>query len=185
MKRLFLTVGLFVAFAATSSAQHALDPMWELANSGKLDEAIAGAEEYVGEHPEDPMGLHTLGRFLYMVGEDEIAIETLLGCLELQPEPAHVEAWTHCVLGQAYARAGEKEEAEAHLRRAIEMDATSNCTRQAHASLAALLGEDPWGRGYLFGKSIPEFTFHDTVGRAWTREDFVDRAVLFRFGPSW
>jgi tetratricopeptide (TPR) repeat protein len=185
MIRSLLTGWLFLFLGTLAGAQHATDQLWDLARGGKLEEAIGRAETFVLDHPDDPIGYHTLGRFFFMAGEDELAIETLSECLELKPEPAWVVAWTHDILGQALARRGETARAEEHLRRAIELDATQNCTRDAQHALGLLLGEDPWGRGLLFGKELPDFEFHGTGGTLYRREDLVDRAVILRFGPSW
>ncbi len=185
MIRSLVTGCMLLLLGALTAAQSETDEWWALAREGKLEEAIAKAEAYVDEHPDEPLAHHALGRFFFMAGEEELAIEVLSRCLELKPEPAWAVAWTHNVLGQALAGQGRKEAAEEHLRKAIALDATESCTRDAQRALVLLLELDPWGRGYLFGKELPDFELHGPGGTVYRREDFVDRAVVFRFGPSW
>ncbi len=183
--RTILTTCLLLFGSAPLLAQSEVQEMWKLATGGKVEEAIGLAEAFIEEHPSDPMGYHNLGRFFLMAGEHELAVETLRECLTLEPQQRWALGWTHCALGQSLAALGEKEQAESHLRTAVEMQATENCTAAAREALIQLTGEDPWGKGPLYGRSLPEFEFHGLAGESYRRESFEGTAVLLRFGPSW
>ena len=79
----------------------------------------------------------------------------------------------------------DREKAEFHLRKAVDLNATSNCTRDARRALAALRGEATWGKGPLVGRQLPDFEFQGAAGETYRREDFQGRALLLKFGPSW
>ena len=183
-KALFATCVLLLG-SVTASAQDESERMWKLAQDGQVEEAVGLAEEYIAAHPDDPAGHHNLGRFFFMLGEHELAVTALLECLEHEPRAGWMTAWTHCVLGQCYVKLDQPALAEEHLRRALDLDATANCTRVASAALLALTGEDSWGKGPLHGKPLPDFAFHGLAGETYGRGDFAGGGVLFRFGATW
>lgn len=166
-------------------ADDEMDRVWALARQGKLEEAVGRAAAYVAAHPDDPLAYHGLGRMLFMKGDASKAVPHLKKCLSLKPRQDWATAWTHNVLGQAYAALDDREKAEFHLRKAVDLDATSNCTRDARRALAALTGEDTWGKGPLVGRQLPDFEFQGDAGETYGREDFQGRALLLKFGPSW
>ena len=180
-----LTLLLLLLLGTSAAAQDKTDEIWALVRQGELEKALVLAEQVASEQPDDALAQHSLGRLLFMNGKPGEAADALTRCLELEPEPAWAIAWTHNVLGQALAQLDQKEDAEKHLRQAIELDATPSCTKDARAALLALSGEDPWGKGYLYGKPLPEFAFQGVTGEIYTRESFVGSPLLFRFGPSW
>jgi tetratricopeptide (TPR) repeat protein len=179
------TLLLLCLLGTSAAAQDRTDEIWALVRQGQIEKALVLAEQYASEQPDDALAQHSLGRLLFMNGQHGEAADVLTRCLELGPEPAWALAWTHNVLGQALAQLGQKEDAEKHLRTAIELDATANCTNDARAALQALSGEDPWGKGFLHGKPLPEFAFHGVTGEIYTRESFLGSPLLFRFGPTW
>lgn len=182
---LTLTIPLVACSQALAQTRDEMDQIWALARQGKIDEAVTEAEAYVAAHPDDPLGYHGLGRMLFMKGDATKAIPHLKKCLSMKPGQSWAIAWTHNVLGQAYAAIGDREKGETHLRKAIALDATSNCTRDARRALVELTGEDPWGKGPLVGKQLPDFEFQGSSGETYRREDFRGRALLLKFGPSW
>jgi tetratricopeptide (TPR) repeat protein len=174
-----------VAPAVAQDAGPLLEEMFALVRDGKIDDALARGEAYRVDHPDDPAVHHGLGRIHFLKGNMEEAVAFLDRCLALEPTEGWMVAWSHAVLGQAHAALGHREPAEKHLRRAIELDATSNCTREARRALAVLTGEDPWGKGPLVGKELPEFEFRGITGETYRPADFRGQGVLFKFGPSW
>lgn len=185
---LVLLVVLLAGAASPALAQEPpalLEEMFALLREGKMDEALAKGEAYRAEHPDDPAVHHGLGRLRFLKGDMEEAVKDLERCLALGPTEGWMVAWSHNVLGQAYAALGKRDLAESRLRKAIELDATRNCTDDARKALAALTGEDPWGQGPLVGKPLPEFEFAGIAGEAYRSADFRGQGVLLKFGPSW
>jgi tetratricopeptide (TPR) repeat protein len=186
MIRAGLLLLVFLAIPVASTwAQGDLDEIWEMVRNGKADEALARLEAIAVDRPEDPMVHFGLGRILHMTGEHARAVEHLEKCLALGPKEPWAIAWAHCDLGKAFMALGRNDVAETHIRKAIELDATANCTRSARQALARLTGDDPWGKGSLVGKPIPAFEFQGIAGDVYTPADFKGSATLLKFGPSW
>jgi len=185
IRRLIPVTLLLAVLATAAAAQSELERIWALAQEGKLDEAATAAEALTREKPDDPAGWHALGRIRFFQERYPEAASDLGRCIALEPKEAWMTAWSHDVLGQAYVKLGERELAEEHLRKAIEMNATANCTKDATRALAELTGEDPWGKGPLVGHPLPEFRFFGLADETYGPEDFRGSPTLFKLGPSW
>lgn len=176
---------LLLAVSAAIGQDDFMKEIGPLFRQGKMDEIISRSEAYLAKHPDDPAPHHAIGRAYYYKSEFKNAVKHLERCLALGPKPRWQIGWTHCSLGMAYMRLEKLELAEKHLRQAIQLNATRNCTREARRALRELTGEDPWGKGPLVGRPLPEFEFHGLAGETYRLSDFKGSPVLFKVGPTW
>jgi len=182
-----------VAGAVTAPASARADEIQEIFGlfmQGELVEAEERSRAYVAAHPDDAAGFHALGRICLARGQGEEAIKHLTRCLELEPAPAWMVAWSHVALGQAFLATGDEDAARIHLEKAVALNATRNCTQLAQRVLAELDGvpvpeaaaepDSPW-----VGKPMPDFTFHGLAGETIKPEQTRGRVCLYKFGPTW
>jgi len=162
--------------------------IFQLFLQGHAEEAVARAQAFADAEPDNPMGHHLLGRFCVYQQQFADAIPHLERCLELDPPEAWAVAWTHEALGEALAGVGRNDEAIAHLKKAVELDATANSTAAATKALRSLgvdVGGPPEETSPWVGKEVPDFLFWDLAGREFRPRDRRGRATLYKLGPSW
>jgi serine/threonine protein kinase/Tfp pilus assembly protein PilF len=80
---------------------------WLLGHAGRHREAIAQYRKVLSENPTYQWALWQLGSALSAIGDHEAAIQTLEKAAQIKPTPSVLGT-----LGQAYARAGRRPEAE-------------------------------------------------------------------------
>ena len=135
------------------------------ADHGQLDEAVRELEIALAQAPDDEMIRHELASCLIDLERHADAIGHLKKIVKTHPE--HVEAWVD--LGIAYTAQGFFAEAEAALKKGIEIDAQDFAS---HYHLAALYTS--WGRVSDALDRLEAAAVLDAEKiRTWLREDRV------------
>jgi tetratricopeptide (TPR) repeat protein len=103
-----------------------------------FDSAIIIARELSTKYPDDPRPFHLLGTLIVMSGNRDLLPEaeaSLSRCLELRPNEAWMTAWSHLRLAFIYFETKRDSQAVVYCNKAIELNATKNCTIAARKLL--------------------------------------------------
>lgn len=177
-------LGLLLASTAAAQASDSTQEIFKLFQAGKRDACIKACETLLLHEPKNATAHHVLGRCLLGASRTDDAIRHLARCLELEPRPAWMTAWSHTALGEAYLKKGDRKRARAHLEKAIALNATGNATNTAR-KLLARIGANGDAPADAVGTRLPDFAFETLAGRRFGRKDLGRRPVILKFGTSW
>ena len=132
---IFVLLFLCAAVAQTARIpQSDIDLIDSLYFKADVDSAIVIAREFSTKYPDDPRPFHELGRLIIKAGNRDLFPEaeaSLSRCLALQPDEAWMIAWSYLSLAYIYFETQRDSLAVAYCNRAIELNATRNCTAAA------------------------------------------------------
>jgi tetratricopeptide (TPR) repeat protein len=133
------------ALCAALFAQQPLDRAWQLAASGKRQEAIRVLRAFVKTNPANADARLLLGSLLMEAGEKTESIDQLTAAVRLRPQSAEAEN----ALGEAYNKFGDTKSAQSAFEKAVALKpdygiAQSNLGRTMLAS-----GESPKAADHL------------------------------------
>jgi len=132
-----ILVLLFLCVTAAQTAnipQRDIDLIDSLYFKADVDSAIIIARQFTAKYPDDPRPFHMLGRLIVNSGNRDLLPEaeaSLSRCLTLKPDEAWMTAWSYLSLAYIYFETQRDSLAVAYCNKAIELNATENCTAAA------------------------------------------------------
>jgi len=183
----------YASLSVCGAAEDAIAEAYRLMRSGKADEAVAKLLDL----PATTETLHALGRAQYYAKSYQMGIDTLERCLEMRPQPVWMTGWSYYFIGRCHQERGNRSKAKEWYRKAIELNATRNCTSAARQALGQVApGEKPPrtrapkrpgtdGKGRMFGKAAPGFQLKGAYGETYSLSQLKGGPLVLQFGSSW